>query len=356
MITYTDARGLLRREPHSEFLAVLPGAGPTGWSPRTQRDVLHLTDGQRHPGSPRPAPEGDDPPVLWDGTLASISIPLDAVSSLTRAGDPPPSPSAAGQDAIAMLNGDRIGGFVISIGPEVRIEHAGRIAALPLELVRWIRLANPARAPQHPMLWLGDGTAAQVTLLPQTSADSIDVRLITPGLREPSLSDEPEPARAVLLAEIRALAFAPDRLVGLGSLPLVAADSDRPWTPEPILSDARDEPLGAPDITLPAPMSAAWALPPSAVRIALEASLPQRARLWGDAELTITIEQDGIRTTLAHARLHADAPDASFNLPLPPPEDPRRDRRIIIALLEGPSGPAQDVAVLHRPLILLASP
>lgn len=354
MITYTDPRGLLRREPSSEFLALLPGDGPTGWRPGSGLDTLSLVDGQRFPGSILPAPEGDEPPVMWSASFADLTFPLERIATLTRAGVTAPASGATGQDTVGLANGDRLAGFILALGQSVVIETAsGSEAEIGLERVAWARLANPSISPAGAMLWLADGTVACVEPMAQSTPESLEARLLAPGEREASLSEGESPALSVPLASVRALAFEPARLIGLGTLPLAQARTDRPWTPEVALSDASDQPLGAPDITLPAPMWASWIIPVSASRLAFEATLPERCRVWGDAELVVSLHQDGELRELSRARLHAAAPTAAFNVVLDAPADRRRERRLVIELVAGPSGPAQDAVVIHRALMLL---
>lgn len=361
MITYTDSRGLLRREPTSEFLAILPGQGPTGWQRGGGSDILALVDGQRFPGVALPPLDVAEPPVSWDAAFARLSVPLESVSGLSRGGRATPGQGSTGDDTVLLSNGDQLSGFILALGPVVSIEARSGGAGLgvidlPLDRIAWVRLANPAIKPVGAMLWLSDGTVACIEPLAQSTPESLEARLLPPGDADASLSEGDSPRLSIPLASVRAMAFDPGRLIGLGTLPLVRTSSDRPWTPGVVLSDAVDEPLGAPDITLPAPMSAAWALPASAIRVAFDALLPERSRTWGDAELVLWIEQDGTRAALTRARLDGQQPTASFNVPLPPPADARRDRRLVVELLAGPSGPAQDTVVLARPLVLLSTP
>lgn len=356
MITYTDSRGLLRREPTSEFLALLPGDGPTGWQRRTRADTLALVDGQRFPGEALPVVDGDEPPISWDAGFARLTFPLEVVSSLARGGRASPPPDATGDDAVRLVNGDTLRGFVLALGQDVSIETATGVVRVPLERIISARLANPRVDARGTVVWLADGTVACVELLPQGAPDAIEARLVPPGDTEPSLSEGDAPRLSILLASVRALAFEPARLAPLGTLPVVSTASDRPWTPEPELSDAAEEPLGAPDVTLPAPMSVTWLLPADAMRLAFEATLPERCRLWGDAELIVSLEQDGVRAVVGRARLRGETPSAAMNLSLPAPADPRRHRHLTVEVVAGPSGPAQDTIVLERPLLLLGAP
>jgi hypothetical protein len=364
-ITWTDSRNLTHTQPIADFLALLPGQGPTGWRADTALHTLALVDGQRFPGIPLPDADGapeEDAPVAWLSDLTPLSAPLEAVASLSAPGTPAPAPDATGDDTIRLRNGDVLAGFILSLGRTIQIETGGGVRDVPLDLVAWARLANPPAPPSGPMLWLADGTVATVELLDQATPESLLVRPIpitdahtpTEDSSNSASNGAGSGAHAVALAAVRALAFEPARLLPLGELPAPETTSERPWTPRVVLSDAANQPLGAPDITLPAPLRGVWTIPPTAARLAFRAVLPVRARTWGDCELVVTLEQDDGRTELSRTRLHAAAPTASINLELPAPSDPRRDRHLVIDLIAGPTGPAQDTLVLERPLLLLA--
>lgn len=360
-ITFTDARGLVQRRPIAEYLAILPGDGPTGWHQRDDVHTLALVDAQRFLGHPLDTGPGsvDDAPIAWDAGFARLSIPLDDVASLAAPGAPSPPAASSGDDMIHLANGDTLSGFILALGPECSIETSGGVAQIALPLMVWARVANPPEAPAAPLLWLADGTVACVELLPQSSPEAIAVRLLAGARSEASRSEDQRQPPDVLsfpLASVRALAFEPARLVPLGGIPVAATASDLPWTPGLEQSDAADEPLGAPDITLPAPMSAVWVIPAGAQRLAFGVSLPARARRWGDAELLVCLDQDGEPRELSRTRLSADAPVGDVNVELPAPADPRRERRLTVELLPGRFGPAQDTVTLHRPLLLLGAP
>ncbi|MCA9288053.1 MAG: hypothetical protein KDA05_05680 [Phycisphaerales bacterium] len=368
MMTYTDARGLLRRAPTSEFLVVLPAPSqiepvhPDGDAPE---GVVTLVDGQRYTGRALATPDADEPPLLWHAPFGTIRLALEHVASVARLGAEAPSASGEGEDRVRLSNGDTLTGFLLEIGERVAIETAAGEVDVPFAAVSWARIANPPVEPRGVMVWLDDGTVARVEILPQATPDALETRVLLPGAEEGTSAaigvrteDESAPVNtgprlSIPVASIRALVFDASRLVGLGELDLVGVRSDRPWPPSVGFSNTDANPLGAPDITLPVPLSASWALPPRAERVAFEASLPERSRIWGDAMLVLTVEQDQGAAELGRFHLHAGSPTASVNVPIPLPEDPRRDRRLRVDFLGGDSGPAQDAVVLRYPLVLL---
>lgn len=359
MVVYTDERGLLRREPIGEFLAILPPDLPAASrapDPDAALYAVTLVDRQRYLGTPLDAGDRDEPPLLLDAGFARLEVPLEHVSSLARTGARPPARTASlTQDVIELANADRLEGFILTLGEVCRIETADAILDLPVDRLAWARLANPALPPPPTLLWLEDGTIAGVELLGQRDAASIDARLVPPGGAEPSLSDAEAPRLSILLARVRAASLNAASLIPLSSLTPHATTSNRPWTPAIHIADQDAAPLHAADITLPAPMGVTWVLPPDAARLAFEAFLPERSRVWGDADLVVVLEQENGTVELARHRLHADQPRVRINVELAAPADPRRTRFLRIELAEGPSGPAQDAAVLRRPLILLGS-
>ncbi|MEZ6235204.1 MAG: hypothetical protein R3B68_13530 [Phycisphaerales bacterium] len=369
MMTYTDARGLLRRAPTSEFLAVLPApsqiepANPDG---DTRDGVVTLVDGQRYTGRALATIDADEPPLVWHAPFGTIRLALEHVVSVVRTGAEAPPASGEGEDRVGLANGDTLSGFLLEIGERVAIETTAGEVDVPLDAVAWAWIANQPVEPRGVMVWLDDATVARVEVLPQITPDALETRVLLPGAEDgtsgaigvrtedDSASVNAGPRLSIPVASIRALVFDASRLVGLGDLELTRVWSDRPWPPAVGLSNADANPLGAPDITLPAPLSASWTLPPRAERIAFEASLPARSRLWGDAVLVLTVEQDEGVQELGRFHLGADTPTTPVNAPIPLPRDPRRDRRLRVDLLAGPSGPAQDAVVLRYPLVLLA--
>lgn len=360
MIVYTDERGLLRREPTSEFLGILPSsnAGPAE-APGPDTDLLTLVDAQRFPGVLLEAGDEDEPPVPWDAGFARLEFSLEHVRSLVRAGYELPfdlrTASTPTTDSIGLANADRLRGFVLALGQTSAIETDAGVVDIEADRLAWARLANPDVPPPPTLLWLTDGAIAGVELLPQTQSDALEARLVPPGGGEPSLSDAQAPRLSILMARLRAASFDAAALVPLGTLPVAGVASSRPWTPSPEIGDASAAPLGAPDITLPAPMSVTWVIPPDAARLAFEALMPERSRLWGDAELVVVLEQDTREQVLTRVSISGASPLATINVVLPSPAERRRERRLRIELREGPSGPAQDMAIIRRPLLLRAT-
>ncbi len=350
-ITYSDESGLLRTESVSEYVAVLAPAAP---DVPEGTSMIWFTDGRRLTGSVRPA-EGDA--LNWSHPVFGVvRVRLDDVRRLFLADAAPaaakPEPPQ-GEDLIVLLNGDRLTGFVDSIGSPIVLEVGGQPREIPLDRVAEVRLANPIARARGMTVWLADGSAVGVAsirtnragetrIVPRWNANAEDPR-------QPTESPE-DPGAAVPLADIIAVAFDAERLIPLASTPVrdQRPAAGRPWAESISTGDAASALLGAPDVILPGPMTVEWDLPASASRFGCTVELPSAMRTWGDCELVVSIVgADGKSSEVFRRRLNADAPTASVNVAL------KGSSRLRIAVEAGEYGPIQDRLVLHRALVLV---
>lgn len=357
----TQRRTFLRHE----VIAILPPlmksgeimSDPIAWRDRSLSDTrpqgrLDLTDGQVFPGNLWPAGSAPDH-IGWETRLwGSSAIPLELVASVRLTADSDPGrpdtrqlPGAT-QDTVWLRNGDRLVGFVDSIGETINIEtdRAQPPTSIPSERVAAVTLSSRTLPPQGVRLWLYDGTVA---------ASGV-IRVSGPGTA--AELTEPRSRRAISLDPglIRAVLFDASRVVPLAQLgqPRVQAGPRRRWAAPPIIGEVAAAPLGAARVELPGPMECEWDLPEAAVRFAALCELPPASRVWGDCEVVVEVRSSaGASTELFRARLHAQSPMAELNIAL---GEPAPGRTLRVSLLEGPSGPIQDRAVLWRPLLLLA--
>jgi hypothetical protein len=360
-------RGSQRRTlPLRDIIAILPPLTKAGeamsdslpWRDPTLNDTrpqgrLDLTDGQVYPGSLWPAGSTPDH-VGWETRLwGSSSISLERVSSLRLIADSDPrrpdtrlTPGAT-QDTVWLRNGDRLVGFIDSIAESVSIEtdRAAPAATIPIDRVAAITLASRPETPSGIRLWLYDGTVAASAVL-RISGSGTTAELA-----------EPQSRRVIALDPglIRAIVFDAARVMPLAHLgqPRVQAGPRRRWAAPPIIGDIAAAPLGAARVELPGPMECEWPLPDAATRFAALCELPAASRVWGDCELLVELISgaNAQPAELFRVRLHATNYVAELNVDL---GKPAPGRTLRISLLEGPSGPIQDRAVLWRPLILLA--
>jgi hypothetical protein len=187
------------------------------------------------------------------------------------------------------------------------------------------------------MIWLATGETLRVTKIAGTAADTTIVR------------------------DGKELLFPTEEIVGFvenagAVLPLArfAPATTEPYgtrsVADPIEVGDIGVPLGAADVTLPAPMVVTWSLPEGAERISMRAVLPAACRVWGDCVLVV--EQTGVKgiggKELARVRLNGETPEADLNMELLTGGGPLR-----MTLDPGENGAIQDRVVLRQPLILV---
>src|SRR6185436_18222220 len=101
---------------------------------------------------------------------------------------------------------------------------------------------------------------------------------VTLGLRLYGGGAETSEARtgAVRVEDILAVAFDAASILPLASIPpdVQSPAAGRRWSEPLSIADARSSVLGAPDITLPGPMTVDWPLPPHAASFGADVELP----------------------------------------------------------------------------------
>ena len=299
--------------------------------------VLRLVDGQSFPGvlSSEP-PEADR--VRWAGRVGGLlSMPLERIAAMQLR--PVAVPAEGGKnDVLLLTNGDRVEGFLASVGPSFTIEVDGKPTAIEAGRVAGASLANARRPAEGTWVWLAGGAVCRV----------VAWSLGQDGRGEVSLEAADGKAVAVESGEVRAIAFDAAAFRALAGVPsrVTAGDADRSWTPPPVVGDPALALLGAADIELPGPMAVTWSLP-GATRIAGSIDMPVSARLWGDCEVVIEVEAAGQVRPLWRRRLNESTPEAAFNLELPGGSD----LQWRVRLEAGENGPIMDRAVLRRVLV-----
>lgn len=374
VIAYVDATGLPRTEPMTEFVALLmPEEGePTGaaiplgvgrssgppalprFRPPAPATLLELTDGQRFAGA-----------LVVDGALAeglvwthpsmgTMRYDLGAVLRVRlQAGEQTPAPAPGGPDLVALANGDRVEGYVESIGREVRLQAGETTRRIAVELVREVALANEPKASAARQYWLRDGSVVSPRAVRTTRTGEL---ILTLGLDEPTENppkDGTDELPPLQLDDLIGVAMDARALVPLARLTPVAqtGSADRWWSGPMRVVGLGTALLGLADIELPGPMAVEWVVPRGATRVAFEAELPRWCWTWGDLEVVVS-SVDGAGgtggTELARRRLHADQPRARVNVPLE-----RGKRRVQVRVEAGVGGAVQDRVVLRRAALLV---
>lgn len=342
-IIYEDSLGRRRQATIGGFVALAPALSGelTSASRRTNSvatdGVLELTDGQRFPGRPAET-GGEDDALVWSHpTFGLITAPIDSIARVAmRGGGGVLTSDNLLNDQLALVNGDRMVGFVLSLGDPVEFEVGNEIVELPRDVISEATFANPPSPMSGMVVWLDDGSVAVVASLETKLDESVSVQL--PGGQ----------TALVPLDEVRAVAFDAGRLRALASLEVL---SQRPIGERGVFDPARAiaatgahgaTDLNTPGIELPGPMEVRWALPAGALRFAAVAELPLESLPWGDLELVVS--QSG--NELLRRRLNQSLPRTEFSLAVEPGE-------LRIAVEPGANGPISDRVLLRRPLLLI---
>ena len=339
-VEYVDESGRVRRAPIGSLIALLPildqvFALPTGTGGAADGGLVELVDGQRLPGQLVPTAGGGEAIVWEHASFGEITIALEDIAVMAR--------SAAAHDALSggertedellLVNGDRLSGFVIELGEPVEIETATGVVRVEHDRVAGAALSNPREEMSGMIVWLADGTVAQVdTAITETSGVI-------------SLSLQSGQSAQYELRWLEGLAFESGGIVALHSLdPVEERGLDErlyAWGIEREAKVLRSEAaLHAGSIVLPGPMEAVYDLPEGARRISGRARLPRGIGGWGDCEVVLLV--DGAEVW--RERVHSGAPSAEFNLRI-------SGQSLAVRVEAGRYGPVWDRVTLEQAMI-----
>src|SRR5204862_3966505 len=174
---------------------------------------------------------------------------VSAVEMIETTGDGSHAPGS--DDTVVLANGDRINGFVDSIGTTVVIRPKGEGAdtEIPLERTRCILLSNRTAPAAGSLLWLTEGSVVALEGPPESDGQTLTSRLRQTGA-----------VFSVPLSAVSALALDAHQVRPLGALKPASFTPapERRWSRPPRALDAQSAPLGAADIEIPGPMSVEW--------------------------------------------------------------------------------------------------
>jgi hypothetical protein len=357
-IKYTEStsrESLERNEPISEYLAVLSPVSEEHEAAVHPVSLVELTDGERFVGS-LVTHETKPDSIMWEHvSLGVMEFKLDSIKRIQFQGGPEQhrDPGAAA-DLVVLANGDKVEGFVDSVGPTVQLEVNGSKRDLPVARVQEIDFAaGPAQEVKGGMVaWLRDGSVVACRSIHTTRLGELVLSPRVMGAEERQ-TEAPAPLVTLRLDDLWALSLDPSGTVPLASLPIASQTPgpDRRWAKNAVAVDARWAALGLADIELPGPMTVEWNLPTGASRFAAEAELPRQMWTWGDCELVVlTAGAGGGETEIWRRRINAEAARARIAVALP---DPGAKRALRIRLEAGEYGSVQDKIVLHRPVLLV---
>ncbi|MGP1346914.1 MAG: hypothetical protein ACTS3F_09660 [Phycisphaerales bacterium] len=316
------------------------------------------------------ADEGAGETLRWTHPPTGLwSLPLDRVAwvwvgsiggeTLGVTGSSPAE--APSEDVLALSNGDRLSGFVVSMGDEVELETTdGAELLLPIERISGIRLANPAEPRRGVWVFTDSGAAFPLGGIVGASDTGWIGTPSDPSMGPYTHSQGGEPAAVretieVPMDQLAALILASDRIVALSTIEpqsVVGMAGDEGGSRGGELVEDRRHPLdlalpiGAPmdamDLVLARVMEARWPLPGGSERFVATASLRDPRNPWAAATLSVLIDGREIE----RIELSPDRPAAAINAEA-------RGRSMTLRVEPGAFGPVQNAVVLHRPLLIV---
>ena len=279
--------------------------------------------------------------LVWNQSswLGRMKVPLSTIESVTFTGSATVA-STGERDVLLLANGDRLEGYIISLGDPITVEplnDTGEVAPtieLPLDRVSSVRMVTPTQRPKGRRLWLIDGTI-------------FDVEEVTLGddgfFRLEGIQFSDDDSKRIEIEGVAAVLFNQERLVPFSRLSprRVQGPPTRYVVPEPRALDEQAS-LGLSRVEFRGPLVAQYILPHGASWFAAEARLPLTAWTWGDCDLVI---RDDGRVVFSQ-RLNAAEPTATIGVPL-------TGSLLSVEITEGSAGPIQDQVVLFRAMVLV---
>lgn len=313
---------------------------------RRTRGMLELRTGERIPGLVGGEPGSSPDRLRWIASpLGDREVALEDVARIVPIVERDPGPvELAEGDRVVLTNGDRLDGFVDSVGTRVTVfretSDGEEPIEVPIERVAAIRLVTGSAPPGDRRVWLGDGTVIDVETMraAPTGELFIDGERVGADLLPLSLDDvaavlfDTRGLQPLASAELERVARLDDAAAGLRY---------RVQPPRPLDPDAA---AGLGSLELTGPMTATWVMPEGARRFAATAVLPAVARTWGDLELVVL---DG-REERLRTRIDGLHPVAEIDVPLSAAE-----RRLTLRLEPGRYGPVMDRLELRLPRVLV---
>lgn len=328
--------------PEAGVASVVLPADARAASESGKQGVIELVDGQRLIGRlDMSAPAAEDM-VNWSTpTGGRVAVPIDRVSRIVDAAAMErviPIPDSAGdEDALLLLNGDELTGYVLSLAPTASIETSTGVIELPSDRVAGAVLANQRVAPTGTVVALVDGSVMHAGSV-ITEVDEIVVA-----------SQDGWSLRAGV-HDIRGFVPSADRFIPLSSIEPVGVEplGERLFVDPPThrrhpsdIAFGSGSTLGLSDVVLSGPMRVRYRVPEGATVFAATVSHLHR-NTWADGKLAV--RADGI--TWAEIDLSELTSGAVVRV------DVRDAIELSLELLPGPLGGVRSGAVLYRPVII----
>ncbi len=249
-------------------------------------------------------------------------------------------------DLVVLRNGDRLSGFIESLGSQVQIALDDSVIDVDINRIDHLYVANDAEsvpgiylrfADEEVLRAIGFSYMNQTPISVQVDPESLgledtgnaDWRFESGTLTSIQIEDETE--RVVPLVELEA------QIDPIG---------DRDWTPSPRVLHTNASHPAMQSIDIPSPSQITYTLPDKTHRFACDFETP--LEIWTDCVVRVIVEHRGKTSALFEQRLNHDQSSASINIELP-----RAATSLVIEVDPGEHGPIQDRVIMHRPRLLV---
>mgnify|MGYP000033813961 CR=1 FL=1 len=318
-LSVIDVRGVAQTRTLAETIALVPSAWAEGqpspgaaaidaWT-LAGAPFIELIDGQRFVGRPGHISANGETIAWLHERFGTLLFSLDEVArfvmrpSATEA--VVPASSSAKADTVWLVNGDRLEGFLESIGPRsggegfaLTIDAGGTPVTIPVDQIVRAQFANPRQALAGPVAWLADGSVVRLAAIETDTQRSV-LSLTASAARRAggpagAASESPGTVATAQFstAELSAIAFDSSRVLPLAGLDFLSYRpiglSRRPG-PRIDAVDAIPAALGAADVLLPGPMEVEWALPTGVTRVVGTARLDDVDAVWGECVVVVEL-------------------------------------------------------------------
>jgi hypothetical protein len=252
-------------------------------------------------------------------------------------------------DVVVMRNGDRVSGFIESIGSQIEVAVDDRLIELDLDRVERVYVANDPDPVDGIYMRFTDDEIIRALGFDFASRSPIQVSIdpSSLGLDNTGSTDwrfDPGMLEAFWVDEVN------QRVLALSDITpsTIEPTGQRVWTPAPevINLDASHEALRTIDFSSPARVS--YPMPEGATRFACSIEAP--IQVWTDCVVRIFAERDGRARQVFEQRLNPDSQAAGVNVELP-----RGTDTLIVEIDPGEHGPIQDRVLMHRPRVLVSN-
>ncbi len=305
--------------------------------------LIELTDGQRL----RVLIEQSNDPDIILGTRIDggqpVGIPLDRVLTIQRQSNTDPEPSD--DDLVILTNGDRLGGFISSVGPSLVLETDTNERTIRLDLIDTVQIQNPRV--YTPGIYIHTAIGERIRV---RDARFDQNRLLTIIPDDPIHLDAQDSGHQ-LESVLAAMERKPEGKFLINpttSDPIsIVPAFDRDWIPQPVTivnSWAGPESTA---IKIPSPAGVRWKTPAGSERLSV--TIRTEHRPWTDNETSlIAIDSSGAETVIWSARLTSESGFQDINEPVP-----ARTVAIEVRIDPGNYGPIQDRVWLLSPRLLV---